>query len=155
MLPAQTHFNWSRTMTALELIETEERPTRREEVVQLPYGLPGFERVKNYALLADPCEAPFMWFRLLEDAQKAFLVVSPQLVLPDYRPDIAEVDEEFLGLSDPADALMVNIVTLRANGAATVNLKGPIVINRHSLVGKQVIPLNEALYALHHPLPVT
>jgi flagellar assembly factor FliW len=34
-----------------------------------------------------------------------------------------------------------------------VNLKGPVVINRRTLVGKQVIPRNVAGYALHHPLP--
>lgn len=79
---------------------------------------------------------------------------SPLLVVSDYRPDISNEDAEYLGLNDPADALVVNIVTLRGKSGATVNLKGPIVINRHTLVGKQVIPNNAAKFALNHPLSV-
>jgi len=33
-----------------------------------------------------------------------------------------------------------------------VNLKGPIVINRRTLIGKQVILNNASRYSLHHPL---
>ena len=60
-------------------------------------------------------------------------------------------DIEFLGIQSPADALMLNIVTVR-NEQATVNLKGPIVVNRHTLIGKQCIPTNVAEYALQHPM---
>ena len=141
-------------MKTAELIEPETRTVKGENVIQLPYGLLGFERVKNYVLLSHPHEQPFMWLRMLDQANKAFLVVSPFHVLPDYQPDIANEDAEYLGLEDPADALVVNIVTLRGKGAATVNLKGPIVINRKTFVGKQVIPNNAAQFALCHPLPV-
>ena len=51
-------------------------------------------------------------------------------------------------------ALIYNIVTLRANGRATMNLKGPVVLNRYTLTGKQVVITNAAQYALQHPLPV-
>ena len=55
------------------------------------------------------------------------------------------------GIQSPADALLLNIVTVR-DGQATVNLKGPIVINRHTLIGKQCIPTNVANFALQHPM---
>ena len=125
-----------------------------QNVIQLPYGLLGFERVKNYVLLTNPQEQPFLWLRMLDSARKAFLVVCPFLVMPDYQPDIPTADVEFLGLNEPTDALLYNICTLRAKGGATVNLKGPVVINRHTLIGKQVIPNNAMQYALNHPLPV-
>ncbi len=141
-------------MKTLELIETEKPATRSEEAVLLPLGLLGFERVKNYALLTKPEEEPFLWFKMLDGAKQAFLVVSPFLVVPDYQPDISVEDVEFLGLSSPGEALVLNIVTLRGNGQATVNLKGPIVINRYTLIGKQVIPNNATQYSLRHPLPV-
>ena len=47
---------------------------------------------------------------------------------------------------------MLNIVTLRGKQSATINLKGPIVINRHTLIGKQVILANAADFTLQHPL---
>jgi flagellar assembly factor FliW len=91
---------------------------------------------------------------MLDNINKAFLVISPFQIVPDYQPDITAEDVEYLGLDTPADALVVNIVTLRNGGGATVNLKAPVVINRHTLVGKQVIPNNVASLAVCHPLPV-
>ncbi len=142
-------------MNTLELIEPEKRTLNGENIIRLPFGLLGFERVKNYVLLSKPHEEPFMWLQMLDEGRQAFLVVSPFLVLPDYQPDIAEADVKFLELTDPADALVFNIVTLRGNGQPTINLKGPLVINRHTMIGKQVIPDNAAKYRLHHPLPVS
>jgi flagellar assembly factor FliW len=123
--------------------------------IQFPYGLLGFERVKNYILLANRQEEPFMWLRMVDATRKAFLIVSPFLAIPDYQPDIPESDAEYLGLQQPADALVFNICTLRGPGRATINLKGPLVVNRHTMIGKQVIPDNAVRYALNHPLPVS
>jgi flagellar assembly factor FliW len=142
-------------MNTLELIEPERRALNGEKIIRLPYGLLGFEGVKDYMLLIRPHEEPFVWLQMLDGARHAFLVVSPFLVLPDYRPDIAEEDARFLELTSPADAQLINIVTLRRSGEATINLKGPIVLNRHTMIGKQVIPNNAAQYSVHHRLPVS
>lgn len=142
-------------MKTAELIEPEIQTVSGENVIQLPDGLLGFEHVKMYVLLAQPQEEPFMWLRMLDQANKRFLVVSPFIVMPDYEPDITSEDARFLGLASSADALIVNIVTLRGQQRATINLKGPIVINRHTLIGKQVIPTNAAQFDVNHPLPVS
>jgi flagellar assembly factor FliW len=142
-------------MNTLEVIEPEKQERIGEKRVRLPYGLLGFERVKNYALISRPKEEPFLWLQMLDSGRRAFLVISPSFALRDYQPDIADEDVKFLDLISPADALVFNIVTLRANAAATINLKGPVIFNRYSMVGKQVIPNNAAQYSLHHPLPVS
>ncbi|HEX3719252.1 MAG TPA: flagellar assembly protein FliW [Verrucomicrobiae bacterium] len=142
-------------MNTLELMEPETHATKTKEVIQLPLGILGFERVKNYVLLAKPNEEPFLWFQMLEDVKRAFLVIPPHHVLSNYQPDISEQDVEFLDLINPAEALVLNIVTLRGAMKGTVNLRGPIVINRRTLIGKQVIPANAAQYAIQHPLPVS
>jgi flagellar assembly factor FliW len=141
-------------MKTEELIEPEKKVLNTQNIIQLPFGLLGFERVKNYALLANPQEEPFLCLQMLDNGRKSFLVVSPFLVMPEYQPDIPGDDVEFLGLADPSDALVYNICTLRGPGKATINLKGPIVINRHTMIGKQIIPNNALQYALNHPLPV-
>jgi flagellar assembly factor FliW len=135
-------------------------PTKRyatnvNKVIQIPYGLLGFERDKNYVLLARPEEEPFMRFQKVGDAKRAFLVVPPHFVLADYRPDLSELDVAFLELDDPSEAFILNIVTVRGKAEITVNLKGPIVINGRTLIGKQVIPVNAAEFAIRHPLPVS
>ena len=122
--------------------------------VRLPLGLLGFEQTKEYALITDPAIDPFLWLQAADDPKLAFLVLSPFEVLPDYRPDLSLEDISFLGLKGPDESLVFSIVTVRGTGAATLNLKGPVVLNRHTMAGKQVIPNNAAQYSVQHPLPV-
>jgi flagellar assembly factor FliW len=121
--------------------------------IRLPMGILGFEQIKDYLLISNPVEEPFRWLRVKEDPSLAFVVIEPFLALPDYCPDIPQADVEFLGLQAPGDAVLYNIVTVHSREHATVNLKGPVVINRNTGVGKQVIIANAAQYSVQHPLP--
>src|SRR5437660_289612 len=141
-------------MNTSEAIEMETLKHRKEKPIYLPLGLPGFEPLKEYALVTDAEQAPFSWLQVVDDPSLAFIVVSPFEVLPNYQPDIPKEDVDFLGLSSPEDALLFTIVTLRGKGRATANLKGPIVINRHTAKGKQVVLANAAQYQLQHSLPI-
>lgn len=138
-------------MKTVELDEPQTLPVKNENMISMPLGLLGFEQVKKYVLLVTPEEAPFMWLQMLDAGNQGFVVVQPTAVLPGYAPDIAQADIDFLNIQSSSDALILNIATVR-NGQATVNLKGPIVINRHTLVGKQCIPANVAEFALQHPI---
>ena len=124
------------------------------KILNLPLGLLGFEHIKQFQLISNLQELPFRWLQVVDDPSLAFLVVSPFEVLPTYAPNISTDDATHLGLERPEDAELLNIVTLRANGNSTVNLKGPIVLNRHTLVAKQIVPANVAEYSLRHPLPL-
>ena len=123
-------------------------------VLRMPSGLLGFENVKDYVLLGSREEAPFMWLQMTDDPRLAFLVLEPGYAVQDYQPEVSEAEVEFLGLARAEDAWVLNIVTVHPDGRATVNLKGPILINRHTLVAKQAIPLNAAEYDSQHPLPL-
>lgn len=135
-------------------IESETSPAPVICDVRLPMGILGFEQTKNYLLIANPAEEPFRWLQVKDNPALAFVVIEPFLVAPEYHPDIPQPDVEFLGLNSPADAALLNIVTLHGPHHATVNLKGPVVINRNTGVGKQVIIANAADYSVHHPLPL-
>jgi flagellar assembly factor FliW len=63
-------------------------------------------------------------------------------------------DVRSLGLEGPDEATVLSIVTVRGPDQATMNLKGPIVVNRRTLVARQVIPVNAAEFSVQHPLPV-
>ncbi len=139
-------------MNCAETIEQDTIPAASKSVVQMPLGLLGFEHIKQYVVLANPEEAPFLWLQILDDRSLAFLAAPASEIISDYRPQLSQEDVKFLGLSKPDDALVLNIVTLKESGQATANLKGPIVINRHTLIGKQVVPLNAADYSLQYPL---
>jgi flagellar assembly factor FliW len=135
-------------------VEVEPSPTAVACDLRLPMGLLGFEQMKDYLLIAKTGEEPFRWLQVKGDVSLAFVVVEPFLVVPEYQPDIPEADVEFLGLSSPEEAVLYNIVTVHGGGRATVNLKGPIVINRNTGRGKQVVISNATEYSVQHPLPL-
>ena len=138
---------------ALESDELECVAVKTENVIHMPSGLLGFENVKQFVLLCKPDEAPFCWLQAVADPALAFLVVPPAEAVPDYQPDISDEDVKYLGLKGPDDALMFNIVTLRQE-QGTINLKGPIVINKFTLRGKQVVLQNASMWSVRHPLPI-
>ena len=137
-----------------ETHQEDQRTETVEGILHLPLGLLGFEEVKRYEWLGTPLEAPFLWLQMVDDPNLAFLVVSPSEIMGSYQPDIAQEEVEFLGVRSPEDTIVLNIVTLHPDGTATVNLKGPILVNRHTLVGKQIIPVNVAQFSLQHPLTI-
>src|SRR6185503_3711233 len=140
-------------MKILEKVEIEPLINKEQNFIQMPLGLLGFERSKKYLLLASPDEAPFLWLRMAEEPKISFLVISPFMVMPTYQPELSAEDVEFLGLKRAEDAMIFNIGTLHGSEGATVNLKGPIVVNRQNLLGKQIIPVNAANYAVQHGFP--
>lgn len=138
---------------------TEPRPAtatadRAESVIKMPLGLLGLEEFKRFSLQANPDEDPFLWLKVLDERKMSFLVLSPFVVLPTYEPEIPDEDGTFLELQDPQDTLILSIVTMHGSQQATINLKGPIVLNRRTMVAKQVIPRNASDYSVAHPLPV-
>ena len=142
-------------MKHTETSTLEARPVLTENIVQMPLGLLGFEQFKRYVLLSRPEEAPFLWLQVIDEPNLAFVVISPTAVVPDYEPEISDEDVKFLDLRVPEDALVFNIVTVRGQNNATVNLKGPVVVNRRTLLGKQIVPLNASNLPVCQPLSVT
>ena len=142
------------SMEATELCPVTAAADRAESVIRMPLGLLGLEEFKQFILLANPDEDPFLRLKVLDEPTMTFLVLSPFVVLPTYEPEIPDEDEAFLELQDPQDILILNIVTVRGAQQATINLKGPIVLNRRTLVAKQVIPRSAPDYSVAHPLPV-
>lgn len=140
--------------TSTQAVEAETGSRSTAIRVTLAGGILGFEKHQTWLLITDPDEAPFQWFQAQDDLRLAFLVMPPFLGEPNYRPDVSAADVAFLNLRDPEDALVLNIVTLHNDGHATLNLKGPILLNRHTLIGKQIVPVNAADYNVQHPLPV-
>lgn len=123
--------------------------------LSLPQGLIGFKEYTHAELLYVPDHLPFIWMKLHGLAEPVhFVVIEPAGLIPDYELEIFDEDAASLGLQDPADALILNIVTLRQQHAveATVNLIGPIVVNRRTRVARQLVIGNYANYSAHHLL---
>ena len=141
-------------MNRMQSTEPRDLGVTAECLIQMPLGLLGFEQFKSFALVTNPEEEPFLWLQVVEEPKLAFLVMSPFVVIPNYQPEISEEDAGSLGLQNQEEPLIFNIVTMRGAQQATVNLKGPIVLNRRTLVAKQIIPLNAPNLPVAHPLPI-
>jgi flagellar assembly factor FliW len=124
--------------------------------ISLPQGLFGFSKIRNMELMFDREELPFMWLREEQEDGLAFVVLEPGGVLPDYSVEIADADIKVLGITGPEDTMILNIVTLLPEQASKIslNLVGPIIVNRKTLIGKQCIINNHEDYSARHILDV-
>ncbi|MDR0785083.1 MAG: flagellar assembly protein FliW [Treponema sp.] len=109
--------------------------------IVFPEGLYGFENMKDFAFI-DAEQKPFFYLQSVTDKDVAFILIDPFLFCPDYEVDVDNEDLAAIGIHDPQDALVFAVVTIRPNGDMTVNLQGPIVVNRESRLGRQAILLD-------------
>ena len=121
----------------------------------LPHGIVGFPGYTRAELLRDQDGHPFMRMRLLGGEECInFVVMEPGALIPGYEPELFENDAASLELADSSEAMILTILTMRPGTPeeATVNLIGPIVINRRTRVGRQLVIANYSLYRARHPL---
>jgi len=104
-------------------------------------GLPGFPGCERFVLERWGDEAsPFSLLRSVDDDELSFVVVPPALFFPDYEPEVAEDAVASIGVTEPDDAMLLVIVTVRQPVQdSTANLLGPLVVNVHDLRGVQAV----------------
>jgi flagellar assembly factor FliW len=121
----------------------------------LPQGIIGFGDYRRAELLYSEDRLPYLWMRLHGPDTLHFVVMEPSSELtPGYEPELFDEDAAQLDLHDAGDAMILNIVTLgdKPEAAATINLIGPIVVNRRTRVARQRIIANHSRYSAQHPL---
>jgi flagellar assembly factor FliW len=123
--------------------------------IRFAAGLPGFPHVHDFHLGPwGPPGSPYLLLRAVDNPDVAFVAVPPWVFYPDYEFDLDEVTAEHLGLSVADDAIVLAVVTLRDRpDEATLNLLGPIVVNRHTHDAAQVV-LPTTSYSVRAPLAV-
>lgn len=122
----------------------------------LPNGIIGFTNYKRAEMLYLPDHLPFLWMKLHSPTDNLhFVVIEPGGIIPNYEPEIFDDDAAALGLRDASDAMILTIVTLIRQATpveATANLIGPIVVNRRTRVGRQLVISNYSKYSAHYAL---
>ena len=125
------------------------------EAFSLPQGIVGFPEYTQATLVRHQEQLPFFWMRLQGPTGFInFVVIEPGAIIPDYEPELFDNDAAALGLACPSEALMLTIVTMRPGTPveATVNLVGPIVVNRRTGIGRQLVIANYSRYRARHSL---
>jgi flagellar assembly factor FliW len=121
----------------------------------LPQGIIGFRDYTQAELLYLPDHLPFLWMKLSNGRESVhFVVIEPAGLIPDYTPELFDDDAAGLDLRDGGEAMVLNIVTLEQQRPleAKVNLIGPIIVNRRTKIGRQLVISNYSRYSAHHAL---
>ncbi len=128
-------------------IEVDER-----QKLHFPYGILGFENLKNYVLL-DATQTPFYWLQSLDEPDIAFVLIDPTFFKPDYTHDLPQEDLEEIGLAAGDDRLVFAIVTIPEDHTLmTANLQGPIIVSKKNKLGRQSITANPRWSVRHYIL---
>ena len=110
-----------------------------DHIINIPSGLFGFEDYTDFALY-DSIYPPFVWMQSVKEKNLAFLMIDPFLICDGYETDIDDRELQKIDVTDPSQVLVMALVTVPGNGQpVTANLLGPVVINKKTRVGMQVI----------------
>ncbi|MEP0814633.1 MAG: flagellar assembly protein FliW [bacterium] len=123
-----------------------------EDIFDFPFGLIGFPEYRRYAIYREEKLAPFMWLQSLEEPRLCFFVVEPFLFFPDYEVNVKldrVMESEFASVSDLLVLGIVNIAPEFTD--STVNLLGPLVLNKIRRVGYQFV-MDDSPYETKHRL---
>lgn len=123
-------------------------------VFQFADGMHGFPGHTRFALVPSQREGLF-WLQSLADRTVTFLVVDPFSLRADYSVDLGVTEKRALDVADANDVLLLAIVTLPgSNGdSATANLRGPVVLNVRTRLGRQVVTTDDR-HAMHAPVDI-
>lgn len=125
---------------------------KEEQVITLTEGMLGFSECSRYTLMDDEIGEPFMWMQSLDIPSLAFVVIDPAIILPSYHFSVKKDQIKNLETDNVDDLQVYVIVTMAANILdVTVNLQGPLVVNKNKRVGLQVV-LNDPNFSTRHPL---
>ena len=133
-------------------------PAAERADISLPGGLIGLPKLTNFQLIADPEIYPMVILRHLSEKPVDFLAVDPSIVLKEYKMVVPDADAEEIGLAATGEApLILNIAIIQSNDPkkVTANLTSPIIINRQTGIGKQVLLENAASYSAEHELQIS
>jgi flagellar assembly factor FliW len=114
-----------------------------EELPELSFvrPLPGFGDLRRFVLVELPVgDGALFELRSLEEPAVRFVAAVPTAFFPDYAFDLDEGDCDQLGLADETDALVLVLLTMGGEAAATTaNLLAPVVVNARTRQAAQVI----------------
>ena len=110
-----------------------------DQLFEFSPGLSSFEDHHRYALLTDE-RSPIEWLQSLDSPAVVFPFLEPFLFYPEYGFELPDSDAEALGLRGPEEALVRCLLAVReAAQETTANLLAPIIFNRRTRCGRQVV----------------
>jgi len=114
-----------------------------ESIYNFVEGLYGFKDHKKFIIWGGEQYRPFKLLISVDDPDLFFPLINPKILMPDYNPNIKDVqDWEF----------MCTIVTIgKSRDDVTVNMRAPVLFSKKDKWGKQII-LTDSNYLIRHKI---
>lgn len=130
-----------------------EAECEKEELIHFEDGLFGFEEQKDFLPI------PFaedndgvLCLQSVQDAQLAFVVMNPFMLLEDYNPVLTKEDYDKLGSVKEEDLSFYVICVLHEKTEeSTLNMRCPVAVNAVTRKARQVV-LEAGEYPFRYPL---
>lgn len=125
----------------------------RDMQLYMPAGVLGFPDVKHYLIVDPDPEGPLQWLQARDEPHLAFVMTDPLALLPDYHVELTPLDLMDVGADATTEIFLIAIVTLPRDTTLhpTVNLQGPVLVNRANGWAKQLVVV-QGPYHTHHPM---
>ena len=134
--PGRRSFGFAISATALGGYRAQGRSA--ESAVRITDGLVGFRGHTQFVLWTDPEVRGLTWLQSTSAPELAFGLVPPPASAADYKVDLRPGDRASLELEDERDLQVYVILNRGEGGGLTVNLQGPVVINKRRRIGRQI-----------------
>ena len=131
-------------------------------IFTLPAGVIGFGGSTRFVVLDHFRPAPFKWLQSVDEPDLAFAIMDPTDLSCDYRITLTEEDARELRRDEGDEYAVFVILTVRSADVdgTTANLRGPVIVNLRSRIGKQVVlaedlPTRYPAFAPSCPSPIS
>lgn len=114
-------------------------------VLRFEDGIPGFTGARRFVLSDLTDDGTFQLLRSVDDPDLSLVVTSPWLFFPDYAPELPDIDQSVLGITDPAEAIVFCSVIAEDTDELLLNLRAPFIANGRTRDARQVILEDESL----------
>jgi flagellar assembly factor FliW len=124
-----------------------------DEIIEFPWGLPGFPTLHRWLPLNLDSQPSFVWLQSIDDLSVALPAIDPWMVFEDYDPKLPAYAFQSLDIKEASDFATLCVVVVTANAEEmTINLMAPIVINLRTHKGRQIM-LDGTPYSAREPMP--
>lgn len=124
-----------------------------EEIIEFPWGIPGFPQLRSWLALSVPTNENFVWLQSLDDHKVAIPTADPYMVFEDYNPKLPVYAIAALDIQDASDFTVLCVVVVGKDAEEmTMNLFAPVVVNLRSRRARQIV-LENSGYSVRVPMP--
>jgi len=123
------------------------------DVIEFPWGLPGFPNSRRWLALTVESAANFVWIQSIDDVELAIPTADPYAIFADYEPKLPPYVVAALDITSPADFTLLGVVVVTEGAEEmTMNLLAPIVVNLRTRKARQVM-LENSGYSVREKIP--